>query len=142
MLTTGTGMALRTSNHSDGPSCFYELIVAGRKMSILEVSLRTQYKTFITILRIDNRRQSVLGSILLSSLAIRRMRVSKFPSIRPSCYGREERKCWSQIALPPMAENRVFAPPPHLIGTSHRKILTIIDFWGPKPNFFSLTVCS
>ena len=38
-------------------------------------------------------------------LAIRSMRVSKFPPNRPSRYGREKRKCWSQIALVPMRKS-------------------------------------
>ena len=29
----------------------------------------------------------------------------------------------------------------HLIGTSHKKMMTLMYFQGPKPNFFSLTVC-
>ena len=38
------------------------------------------------------------------------MRVSKLPQIRLSRYGREKWKCWSQIALVPMAERRFPGP--------------------------------
>ena len=38
---------------------------------------------------------------------IRNMRVSKLPPIRPSRYGRENGKCWSQIALAAMREKGV-----------------------------------
>ena len=52
----------------------------------------------------------VFALISVLTLYIRRMRVSKFPSIRPSRYGRKIRKCWSQIALGPMAE-KLFSGP-------------------------------
>ena len=35
------------------------------------------------------------------------MRLSKFPSIRPSRIGLKKRKCWSQIALVPMGEKHL-----------------------------------
>ena len=41
---------------------------------------------------------------------IRNMRVSKLPPIRPSRYGHEKRKCWSQIALAAMGEKRFSCP--------------------------------
>ena len=41
---------------------------------------------------------------------IRSMRVSKLPSIRPSRCGRGKRKCWSQIALAGMGEERFSGP--------------------------------
>ena len=45
------------------------------------------------------------------SVDIRIMRVSKLPSIRPSRYGREKRKCWSQIALAGMGGKQFLGSP-------------------------------
>ena len=66
------------------------------------------------------------------------MRVSDFPSIRASSYGRENPKCWSQIA--PMGEKGVPPPPPCVIRSSEQKIKVMTGNLGPKLNFFSLTV--
>ena len=41
---------------------------------------------------------------------VRNMRVSKLPPIRPSRYGPENRKCWSQIALAGIGEKRFYDP--------------------------------
>ena len=62
------------------------------------------------------------------------MRVSKFQSIRTSRYICEKRKCCSYSALTPM---RGF---PALIGISQQKLMTLFEFRGPKPNFFSHTI--
>ena len=59
------------------------------------------------------------------------------PSIRPSRYGREKRQCWSQIALAPMGEKRIFRLF-RVIGAMYQKIIPLFDFLGPKLNFFSL----
>ena len=49
-----------------------------------------------------------------STISILIMRVSAFPSIRPSRYGRKKRKCWSQIALAGMGEKGVPGAPVHV----------------------------
>ena len=43
-----------------------------------------------------------------SSYQIQRMRVSKIPPIRPSRYGHEKRKCWSQFSAGPFGRKVFF----------------------------------
>ena len=69
------------------------------------------------------------------------MRVSRFPSIWPLRYGREIRKCWSQLSTGAYEGKAVFRPF-CLVGPIQEKMIPLFDFLGPKLNFFSLTVCS
>ena len=53
----------------------------------------------------------VIEGTVSQNFNIRSMRVLEFPSIRPSRYGREKRKCWSQIALAGMGGKQFFGSP-------------------------------
>ena len=55
------------------------------------------------------------------------MQVSAFPSMRPSRYGREKRKCWSQLSTGAYGRKVVFLLS-CLIGTIHHKMIVHMTF--------------
>ena len=69
------------------------------------------------------------------------MRVSEFPSTQMLRYGRENRKCWSQIALASMGGKQVFFPS-YVIGASCQNIMAPTDCQWPQQNCYSRAVCT
>ena len=72
--------------------------------------------------------------------AIRRMQVSKLGPNRPSRYGRQKRKCWSQIALAGMGKSGFPALPRGRYFLADNKGL-YVNIWANRKLFLAYCLC-
>ena len=96
--------SLQLSNESDVSPVSKRYMRAGIGNDRLVVCL-SEYLPLRIVYRIFS--MSTIGKCFVS----RSMRVSELPSICTSRYGREKRKCWSQIALASMGGEGLSDPP-------------------------------